>query len=216
MSEIVTDDPEVNEPNPGNDEPPKNDDLPKDQPRMVAYDDHQRALSDLQKFKQAKIDLENQLKDMETNSLKGKEEWKKVAEIKEREALDAKEELTGLRKALVSDRKMSAIRNAAIDAGIRKEALDDLDLFPFDDVVVESTSTGRVNVLNADDAVKRLKMTKPYLFGSKKVNVNPGEPGVVEPGKVTYDDLMKAEKKARDTGDYAPYQKLILQYKKQG
>lgn len=217
MSDVdATGEPPVNEPNnipPQDDQSSVNDDPPANS--FVSREDHDRALRDMKKFKEGYQKLKDELSQKELQALKSKEEWKKVAELKEQEAAEAQEKYQNLQGAFVNDRKASAIRAAALEAGVRKEALDDLELFPFDDVVVEHTSTGRVNVLNAKEAIDRLKLTKPYLFGSKRVNVNPSGPDVVSGGKITYEQVKKADEEARKTGDYAPYYEVLRKFQSQ-
>ncbi len=212
MSEAATSEPSGNEPKDVT--PPVIDKVSEDPaPNPNPVDkDKERVLKDVLRYKAEVKELQDKLSAQEISGLKSKEDWKKIAEIKEEEAKVAKEELGGVRSALASDKKLSAIRNAAVSAGMKAEALDDLDLYEFEDVVLETTSTGRINVLNAQDAIDRFKMTRPHLFGGKKTNINSDSPGVVNGGEVTYDAVIKAQKKAEGSGDYAPYEKILRQF----
>ena len=46
--------------------------------RTVSWDDHQRAIKDMHKFKAANVDAEKRLTVMEEDRLKEKSDWKRV------------------------------------------------------------------------------------------------------------------------------------------
>lgn len=141
--------------------------------------------------------LNGQLKSNELAGMKDKEQWKEIAELKETENAQLREKNDSLTTGVIKREKMSAIRTAAVQAGIRKEALDDLDLYEFAEVQIETTSLGNFNVVGVQTAVEALKLRKPYLFGKKSGNLNGGLPDVVTAGSVTIDQVMKAADKAR-------------------
>jgi hypothetical protein len=170
-------------------------------------------LADLHKEKQARKDLEDKLKTKETDDLKKSQQWQTLAELKEKENAELKEQLSTRDKAILSDRKHSAIKDAAIKAGIRKEALSDLELIDLDGVQVESTSTGRINVIGAELAVDRLKTLRPHWFGGNAPQVNLNGPGVVTSGALSLADLPKLEKDAKQSGDYTKYHAAVMQIK---
>lgn len=181
----------------------------------VSRDDHERALKDMHKYKAQTQELEEKLKQQALDKMKSNEEWQKIAEMKEREAQEATEKATTLQESLVFNKKYEAVKSLALSRGLRQEAVADLDLIGFEDVQIETTSTGRINVLGADKAVDRLKALRPHWFGSRASNVNSDTPEVVAGEKVTYDQIYKAEKKAKESGDYAPYKALLRQYQNQ-
>jgi hypothetical protein len=170
-------------------------------------------LADLHKEKQARKDLEDRLKAKESDDLKKSQQWQQLAELKEKENSDLKEQLSSRDKAIMSNYKHSAIKDAAVKAGIRKEALSDLELIDLDGVQVETTSTGRVNIIGADLAVDRLKTLRPHWFGGQTPNVNLNQPGVVNGGVLSLADLPKLEKEAKQTGDYTKYHAAVMQIK---
>lgn len=188
----------------------------------VVDKDKQRAIDDLMKVKallresNAKIaENESSAKKAEESRLRQNEEWRKLAELKGEEAEEAIKRADGLKEGLVRDKKYSSLKEAALQSGIRKEALDDLELLDLTDISVEYTSTGRMNALGVKEYVDRLKTIRPHWFGRRGTNINSGTPETVMTGQVTYKQLLEAESKAKDTGDYAPYQKLVLEFKKQ-
>ena len=172
-------------------------------------------LADLHKEKAARKALEEKLNAKESDDLKKSQQWQQLAELKEKENTELKEQISSNTKALIHDRKHSAIKDAAIKAGIRKEALTDLELVDLDGIQIETTSTGRINVIGAEVAVDRLKTLRPHWFGASAPNVNLNSPEVVAGGKVTYADLQKLEKEAKQSNDYTKYHAAVMQFKKQ-
>lgn len=172
-----------------------------------------RMKEDMLRYKREAAELREQSEKRKLDELKASQRWQEVAEVKEREATEAKEETARLKKALVVDRKNQAIREAALKAGIRREALEDLDLIDLEDVTIETTSTGRVNVIGVPQAVQRLKTLRPHWFGNPAPGVNPETPGVSSAGgPVTVKDLMEAERKAKQSGDWSDYRGKLLQF----
>ncbi len=146
----------------------------------VAKDVYENVMKDLQTQKAKARELEDKLKSyneqkeqLERKSLADKEEWKKLAEIREKEAEDFKKKLEVSSKNTTNYFKRAEIRQQALKQGIRETALEDIDLLPLDDVQVETTSTGKINVLGADKFIDRLKTTRAHWFNDKS------DPGVV-------------------------------------
>ena len=182
---------------------------------VVSFKDHQRALQDLSRFKQEAAASAEKLKSMEMQKLKEAENWQEIARLKEQEAAEFKEKYQNTQNAIIRQKKMGAIEKFAQEAGMRKEALDDLSLYDWSDVEIETTSHGNINVLGAKEAIERFKMQKPFFFGRKSISVNSETPGLETPSKVTVEDVLKAEKAARKSGDIAPYQALLKKYQTQ-
>lgn len=173
------------------------------------------AVNDMMSFKKRATEAEDKLKANEMNDLKKREEWKEVARISQEETAEAKKDSKLLRESIVFEKKKTALQAEAIKIGIRKEALQDIELMDFDDVGIETTSSGGINVIGADLAIQKIKTLRPHWFGGKTGNVNSLIPEVVQGSGIEYKDIVAAEKKAKETGDYAPYYKVMKQYKSQ-
>lgn len=197
------------------DQRPEGEEEEKSKADFVPREELERVMKDMHKFKSSYKELQEQFARQKTDELKKREEWQQVAEMKEKEAHDFRTRYESLQESLVNDRKFNAVREKALAAGIRQEALQDLELLDFDEVAIETTSTGRVNVIGADKAIQRLKTTRPYWFGRKTAGVNTDSPSVQGAQKITYEDIMKAEKKAKESGDYEPYKELVIKYRQQ-
>lgn len=183
----------------------------------VSKADHARALADLKRVKaelKAKQDAEEKAKEAK---LRESNQWKELYEEKERKAKEAEERAERIQKSYLNERRFSAVKEAAIKAGLRDEAYSDLDLLDLEsEVEIESTSTGRINVLGADKFIERLKAKKPHWFGSKNPPAVDGtNPRVTTPKQVTVKQLLDAEKAAKKSGDSTEYHALLQQYRKQ-
>lgn len=186
------------------------------QAEVVPKSELQKALDDLMKFKKQARELEGKIKDREMQELTQKQEWEKIAKIKEQEAQAAIEKANMLESSFLNQKRFDALKSAALAQGIRKEALNDLELIDFnDDVAIETTSTGRINVVGADSAIKKLKAQRPYWFGKSMGAVNTDSPGETTSQAVTLDAVMKAQDKARKTQDWTEYKKVFAAYRQQ-
>ena len=202
-------------PAPAGDEIP--DPIPPKDDKPVSRDAYEKAMADMHKYKKSLRELEAKQKDQELRVLKEKQDWQKIAELKEQEALDAIAQKERMTKAVVNDKKMSAIREAAMKSGILETALDDIELIDLSEVQVETTSTGRINVLGVEDAIKRVKTLKPHWFGKPPVKVNGQIPNVKNTGEdvVTLEKIVKLRKEAMQSGDYSAYTPAFKKYQAQ-
>ena len=198
-------------PNDGNEVPNPNptDDVP------------DRIKRDMLKYKQ---EAEQLRQEIEANKLKGhkeKEDWKTVAEHHELKAKEYEKKFTGLQNALVNEKKFAALKSEAVKHGINPSSLPDLELLDFDEVQVETTSTGKILVNGQDRAIAKLKTLRPHWFSSQVPSVNPSTPNVGTPNSntVTLADINNAEaqyKKTKSESDKKAYYELIQKYKSQG
>ncbi len=190
-----------------------------EQPEVVERSAYEQVKADMHKYKARAKEVEDQLAAKETSKLKDDQKWKELAEVNEREALEAKEKLKKLNSTVIEDRKLSVIRTEAQKLGILPSALDDLDNQSWSDVSVEFTSTGRINVIGAAKAVERFKTLKPHWFqGAQAPGVNTTTPNVVQSapaGAVTLKDIAAAEAEAKKTGDTTAYKALVVKFQQQ-
>lgn len=182
--------------NQGDTQPHNQDNSNDSAPETVSRDAYEQIKKDLFKFKSEARELREKITDAEKRKLKEAEDYKAYAETLERERDDLKQKLTDFTSVTLQDKKLSAVREAARKAGIREEALPDLELLDLDGISVETTSTGRIMVEGVDDFMKRQQKTRSHWFKSPsapKVNGGGGAPPPA-PGKVTAMDVVKAEK----------------------
>lgn len=189
---------------------------PKDEPKVVPREAYEKVMADLHKYKKQVRTFEQTTKEKDLAALKEKQDWQKIAEIKEREAKEATEARDNLTRTIVQTQKHAAIKEQALKSGILETALDDLELLNWNDVKVETTSTGRIVVDGAEDAISRLKTLKPHWFGKSTTNVNSRVPSIDKKTDIVKtDDLVKMRKEAMKSGDYSAYEAAFNKYKKQ-
>lgn len=165
----------------------------------VPLEDHKRAVDDAVKNKKLLKDAEARLNAIETERLREKEDFKGLADrtIKERDEL--KEQLTKSQSTFAETLKFNRVREAALKAGIRPEAMDDLESLDLNEIEVETTSSGRFSVRGADAFVENLKKKKSFWFQDPKApkfnsgGGNPPPDG--DDGKMDENKLWALEKK---------------------
>lgn len=198
--------------------PPKEDEPPAQS--LVSKEAYDRVKADMHKFKTEKADLERRLADMKVQGHKEKEDWKSVAEHHENDAKSLRQQYEGLKESLVNERKVSALTAEATKQGINPASIPDLELLDFEEITVETTSTGKILVSGADRAIAKLKTLRPHWFNKSVPSVNPATPNLGTPhnGQVTIADLNAAEtqwKKTKSDADKKAYYDLIQKYKTQ-
>lgn len=180
-----------------------------------------RIKRDMLKYKEERDRLAQQVEEMKLKGHKEKEDWKTVAEHHEQKAKEYEQKFSGLQSALVNEKKVAALSAEAVKQGINPASLPDLELLDFDEVSVETTSTGKILVTGQDRAIAKLKTLRPHWFSSQVPSVNPSTPnvGVPNSGIVTVADLNAAEaqyKKTKSESDKKAYYEMIQKYKSQG
>lgn len=144
-------------------------------PKTVSWEAHKRAIDDLHKYKRAAKEREEKLSEFEAQRLSEKEEFKSLAEKFKSERDEWKSKAEGATEKFLTTLKMSEVERVALSKGLRPEALKDLQLLDFNDIQIESTSSGRLNVLNVDEFVDSLKKDRQYWFREKNApNINGG------------------------------------------
>lgn len=180
-------------------------------PRTVSLDDHERALKDLKQFKASNRELSEQFaslkKQIETEreeSLRKSRDYKGLYETEAEKSKRFAQETDNLRNELTNrdkqrdqNARFNAVQTAAIQMGLRPEAVEDLSFLEMDDEVsVEVTNTGKLIVRGHKDFAEKLKASKPHWFTNPKApGVNSGGGGVIPSGsKVSEMDCYKADK----------------------
>lgn len=183
----------------------------------VSQAEYNRMVAEADKHKKEAATLKREKSERETQKLKEANDWKALAEAKEKEAEELRAENKRTQTAFVSEKKFSAVKSAAEKLGLRAEALSDLEMLDLDPIVHETTSTGKLNILGADKFAERLKSTKPHWFADKtKPVVNGGGQRVLDTDDaVTLKDVQDAEKASRKSGDTSEYHKLHKKYQQQ-
>lgn len=187
------------------------------QPETVSKADLERALKDLHKYKAQVQEFKEKSEQEKIQRMKEQNQWREIAEAKEREALEFKKQATEVQQSYLNEKKYAALSSACSQLGLRPEAVSDLELIDLSAVQIETTSTGKINVLGADKVAEQLKRQKPHWFSEPKpplVNSS-GQRVHDQSGTITYDMLMTAEKEAQKSGDMSKYAALHKQFQQQ-
>lgn len=190
-------------------QPPVNDMIPKTE--------YEKLVSDFNAKKKEADDLKKSIAAANEAKLKEQNQWQQIAEAKEKEANEYRSQNENLVSAVRTEKKLAAARMACEKLGMRPEAVNDLDMLDLKQLQVETTNTGKINILGAEKFAEQLKVQRPHWFADKTAApVDGGSPTVFETGgAVTLDGLIAAEKEAKKTGDWSKYQKIHSQYNSQ-
>lgn len=194
--------------------------------KTVAFEDHERALKDLHRFKsqarqleEAQREIQRKLQEVEQQRLAEKEDWKALAEQRQKLLEEAQTKHEGLKSSVFNTAKFSAVRAEALKAGLRPEAESDLELIPMDPVVVEMTTTGKMQTIGAKEFVDELKRTRAHWFKNPNVpQVNSGGRAFTGTnGTVTVQDVNKLERewlRSKKPEAKQAWQSALSDYKK--
>ena len=188
--------PPVDDPKPPVDDPKPPVDDPKPKPEDKAIKDMLRFKDEAKAERTAKEQALKELETFKEAKLKESNNWKQLYENSEAKRVEVENKLKDVGSSVVSDKRISAVEKAALQAGIKKEALQDIDMLDMSGLEIETTSTGRVNVLGVDTYVADLKALRPHWFGDgSPPHIEPGNPGYVGEKDMTGAQLLELSKK---------------------
>jgi hypothetical protein len=184
---------------------------------LVSRADLEHALRDVHRYKNDAREKEEALKKFQNQQLEQNQKYKELWEQTKKEAESYQEKANLMEKAFMNREikrqlEMEAMKMGLIDSDAMHAFVNQ------DDILVEGTTTGKINVLNAKQVLEGLKLKKPYLFNTQKsVGINTQTPSVMTSNEVTMDQVMEAQSKYNKTKrkeDAQVYQDLLLKYKK--
>lgn len=180
-----------------------------------------KTLDELHKYKKQVKELQLKAEQENTSRLKEKEDWKALAELREKEATELKAARERDLFHLERDRKMNAALSALKKEGLLDEADKLLDKDSLDDLVVEHTDQGRYIVHGKDSLVQRWKKDLPFAFKNEKapkINTGGGNKTEIIAGDVTAQSVNDAETKYKSgkitRDDYLKVVQLFSQKRK--
>jgi len=193
----------------------------------VSKADLKRALDDMHANKRRADEAEARLKAIETDSLEKGQQYKTLWEQEKKKREEAEVEAKKTLGWAMNTHRFGEVKAKALQAGLRKEAVNDLELIDMEDVPVETTSSGRFIANGVNEKVERIKADKPHWFTQPSPpNINPGGSGApptggAATGKTTISDLQLAERNMRmgkvSKSDYeATYRKYCKDNPRQG
>lgn len=195
-------------------------------PKAISWDDHQRAIRDLHKFKDKSRTLENEVQTLKSSfeslrakALKDQEDYKTLYESEAEKAKLKDQEINKLKTSVIYNERYRAAMPALKEAGLLDSALNLLDHLDLSEIEVEGTSNGRFLTNGVDSFVKQVRERYPYAFQQKKVlGVNSGGGGHARPTdqvQWTAEKLVALERECRKKGDMQPYKAAHQEYVRQ-
>lgn len=189
-------------------------------PETISREAYEQIKKDMHTYKQKNKEYEERLEALKLNGHKEKEDWKEVARIHEETAKDLKGKYEGLKQNLINSAKVAKLTEEAVKHGINPQALPDLELVDFDELVVETTSTGKILVSGQDRAIAKLKVLRPHWFSKSVPLINPTTPSTLpaDGQPITVNDLdalLIQYKKTGSESDKQAYHAAIMRYKAQ-
>lgn len=175
------------------------------QGKMVPAAELEKVLKQVHELKARTRQFEQERKTLEEQKLEETKEYQKLYEAKKKELEEINNKYSNERKAYVRAEKFRELKAHAEKAGLRKEALDDLDLLDYDDKLqIEYTNTGKHSVIGVESYVEDIKAKKPHWFGSQNKPFNTATGDVVNGsnnGVLSMPEIIALEKKAKQTKD---------------
>ena len=197
-----------------------------DQKSPVNWDDHQRAVKDMLRFKdQSKAEaarvaaLQSQIEELSTKMSAQNKDYETLysSEKQKREAIEAeKNKLLG--NVLNSERYRAAYP-ALKKAGLRDDAENLIEMMGLDAIEVEATSAGRFVCTGVDEFAEAAKVKHPYAFqkaAAPVVNSSSGNGTFNQGEKWTPAKLVALESECKKKGDMAPFKAAFESWKSQG
>ena len=147
----------------------------------VSRDAHEKLLREKKNAKMAIEQLKAQtaayeakLKEAEENTLKIKEDWKALAESREKELLTLRQQLDGVKTETVTNYKLTAVKKEFEKMGASNQSLD----FLIKNVNVAALKYDEDHkvVLGAEEEAKRIKEAVPQVFGKSQAGVSHNAP----------------------------------------
>lgn len=190
--------------------------------KPIAKEDHQRALTDLKKYKsrwretQSQLsDLQKEIETLKTAKLQGDNDYKTLYEGLKGKYDEQVNKNSQLKESLLYNEKFRAVFPELKKAGLRDDAQNLLEMQDLRDLEVEATSSGRFLVQDVQGWVDGFKQKYPYAFQPKKapgVNSTGGQSQIDDTGKLTPQALFELERECKKKGDMAPYHAAYKRY----
>lgn len=166
----------------------------------------------LQREREEKERLTTLLKQKEEEELKLKENYKEIASIKEREALDWKSKFETREKELVDVAKLSQVKKELEKMGAQNSSVDALIKLADLNQVKYDPET-RV-VYNADLVAKSIKEALPQAFGVPSEKVDESAPKITDVSSLDIEGFSKLSLKEKKEKQFELMKAMGLQLRK--
>jgi hypothetical protein len=181
-------------------------------PEKYKYD-MLRYKQELERERQARIEVEQRAKTEEMARLEREKNYEKLAEFYKKQADENEQRYKGILESQVDFYKTNAVETELIKLGIKPDylAFAKRELEMSSDVEIETTTLGNVNVHGARTFAENFKNRYPDVFkGLGKPNINNASPNMGGSKTWTADEVLALEK-----GDPVQYKKALQEYSQQ-
>lgn len=198
-----------------------------EQEKTIKFEDHKRALDDMLKYKKTSqesdrkvAELQALIKDRDRAALEKGSDFKGLYELERGRADDLAKQVDSLTQKTAQQRelyaraeKLKAVQTALLNAGFKKEALKIIEKESLEELELELTTTGRVNILGVDSYVDRFTKDWAVLKGPVHgVQVNSGGGAATQDEKPLTDSYMVELSRSRKPEDQVKFKSLWAQY----
>lgn len=163
---------------------------------VVSYESHLKLLNEKRKLKERLDELERASKEKEEADLRAKEDFKKIAELKEAEAKQLKEELEKTKAREINAGKLDAFLST-LDGKVERKYWGHINL----EQILVNPETGDLDQMSVAKEVERFRKEYPEVIKKPGVNqLSSAAPLGSEGGPITYEEWRKLplkEQKAR-------------------
>lgn len=178
-----------------------------------------KAMAELNDLKTKQTTYEEEKRALKEKEMRKNDDFKGLLKLREDEIKSLHDKNKNLTSGVVQREKMAKIREEASKQGLIPEALSDLNSLKWDHVVGAPDENEDLVFHGVSAAITSLKQTKPHWFKDATKNINPNLgktiKGSGDDGKITTDDVIKAEQEAKKSGDKSNYYKIHEAYRKQ-
>jgi hypothetical protein len=138
--------------------------------------------------------LQQKVEETEYTKLEETKNYKQLADTYKVKLNEAEKKAEDLAKSYFNDKKITAIKQKAVQEGIDQTCLKWLEKSEHNGVQIETTSTGNVNILGVDEFIQSFKQENPTFFPSKTPpTINNNAPGN-KISTLSFAEILKLEK----------------------
>lgn len=184
-------------------------------PETVEKSVYESVSNDMHKYKRQAQDnsaaneqLRSEIEALKTDKLKETNNYKELYESTQAKLEETTNQNVTFKKEVVHNMKLDALREHAVKKGLRD--LSDLDIVDLSSMTVETTNTGKFNVLGADLMVENLQKKKAHWFND---GIDPGvnnSTGSYSNEKKTYSAAELNQLKTKDPAAYLKARQEML------
>jgi hypothetical protein len=167
------------------------------------------AMKGLEEVKTKLAAYESQMKEIEEQRLKEKEDFKTIAQMKEKEAIEYKTKLVAMETKIQQSAKLGAIKKEFEKMGLRDPKSVDVLLGLVKTDQLQFDEANQV-VIGAEDEARRIKESIPQVFAANASKMN-HDAANATPGSLSVEGLQDLIKSKAPMHKIKEYQANLMQ-----